>query len=152
MVRMALPGARLHVFGKRVATQGPGIESHAPPKDSAEIFVRGSILIVPLRIASGARVRILEAWARGVPVIATPVAAAGLDITDGCGVRLATTPTEFLEALRELSGSPRTVERMVVEGRRVLEQSHDPAQVARQLERLYQSACQQGPRHADSQL
>jgi len=66
-VRQALPRGRLHVFGN-LARAAPGVEVHPPPADSSELFVPGSVLVVPLRIASGVRIKILEAWSRGVPV------------------------------------------------------------------------------------
>jgi glycosyltransferase involved in cell wall biosynthesis len=66
-----------------------GVETHPAPADSREAFAPGAILVVPLRIASGIRMKILEAWARGLPVVATPEAAAGLEAEDGRELLLA---------------------------------------------------------------
>ena len=48
-----------------------------------ELYEPGTVLIVPLLGGSGTRVKILEAWSLGVPVIATPKGAAGLGARDG---------------------------------------------------------------------
>ena len=45
--------------------------------------IRGTIMIVPLKIGSGIRMKILEAAQLEVPVVATPVGAEGLPIKDG---------------------------------------------------------------------
>ncbi len=129
----AIPGAVLHLFGGPSGVRGPRIVRHAPPRESAEAFAPGSILVVPLRVASGVRMKILEAWARGVPVVSTPEAAAGLEGTgawleagDGAG---------FLAAVRALqSDSSRRA--LVEAGRSVLRRRHDPVTVARCLVEL----------------
>lgn len=45
--------------------------------------IRGTIMIVPLKIGSGIRMKILEAAQLEVPVVATPVGAEGLPVKDG---------------------------------------------------------------------
>lgn len=134
-----LPEARLHVFGERLAGPVDRVDWHPAPEQSGDVFVEGSIHVAPLRIASGARVRILEAWARGIPVVATPQAAAGLDVADGEGLRLASTPGEFAGALRDLTDG--TAAQVVAAGRERLAAWHDPGLIARQLETYYQEAC-----------
>ncbi len=141
VVRDALPGARLHLFTAAVvgAARG-GIERHGALADSRDAFAPGAILAVPLRIASGARVRILEAWARGVPVVATRAAVAGLEVEDGVGVRLADTAAQFVQALQDLHRSPDVAARQVADGRRILAARHDPAVCAERLEAVYRRA------------
>jgi glycosyltransferase involved in cell wall biosynthesis len=75
--------------------------------------------------------KILEAWARGVPVIATPEAAAGLESLDG--VRLASGGDEFAAAVDELADRPEAIRRLVEAGRRDLALFHDPPAVAGRL-------------------
>jgi hypothetical protein len=136
-----LPNGRLHVFGlPALPSSAPRVQFHPAPRDSRDAFPFGSILAVPLRIASGARVRILEAWARGIPVVATPQAAAGLDVEDGRGLLVARTAEEFLAAFRELSSSRERVRQVVEEGRALLRRWHDPERMAAELEEVYREA------------
>ncbi len=51
----------------------------ADPADLRAELRRGAIAIAPLRAGSGTPIKILEAMAEGVPVVATPAALAGLD-------------------------------------------------------------------------
>jgi glycosyltransferase involved in cell wall biosynthesis len=132
----ALPRARLQVFGGECPLPG-GFERLRAPADSRDAFAPGSIHVVPLRFASGVRMRILEAWARGVPVVATPAAASGLGATDGRELLIAATPSEWVAALgraRDASAS------LVAAGRARLASHHDPRTVAAALTRIYEDA------------
>lgn len=132
-----LPGARLHVFGSRV--EGEGVASHPAPDDSREAFAPGSVLVVPLRIASGVRMKILEAWARGIPVLATPEAAAGLEVEDGRELLLFRDGEELTSALRRLRGEPDLVARLIACGRQRLARRHSAFHLAAELVRIYRS-------------
>jgi hypothetical protein len=140
-VAAALPGAVLHVFGGESAPGGgAGGERqvrHPPPADSRQAFAAGSVLVVPLRIASGIRMKVLEAWARGVPVVATPAAAAGLAADDGRELLLARDAEGFTAALVRLAGDRGLAGRLVAAGRRALSTRHDPARIAERWLEIY---------------
>jgi polysaccharide biosynthesis protein PslH len=131
----AQPGARLHVFGAPRA-RGAGVVGHPPPADSEAAFAPGSVLVVPLRVASGIRMKILEAWARGVPVIATTIAARGLPEGAPGAVLLADDADSFRAAALRLA-QPAEARALVDAGRRVLAERCDPARVAAALEAVY---------------
>jgi polysaccharide biosynthesis protein PslH len=137
-VQAELPAAILHVFGSDLASPPPGVTLHPPPGDSGEAFPAGSILAVPLRIASGVRIKILEAWARGVPVAATPEALAGLEVKDGREVLVAREPREFAAAIRRLQEEPALAASLISEGRRARRERHDPQEIARCLMAEYE--------------
>ena len=84
--------------------------------------------------------RILEAWARGLPVVATGAGAAGLGAQDGRELLLADTPAAFADAIARLHREPALAEALVVEGRARLRARHDPAAVAAALARVYEEA------------
>ena len=137
-VAAGLPGARLHLFGAGPEGVLPGsVEVHPAPRDSAEAFAPGSILAVPLRIASGVRMKVLEAWARGVPVVGTPEALAGLKAVDGREVLVARDAPGFAQAIHRLHSEPGLAARLVEEGRRALRERHDPGRVAAELLAAY---------------
>lgn len=135
-IAAAFPAARLHLFGGA----GPvpaGCERHPAPADSRDLFAPGSLHVVPLPFASGVRMRILEAWARGVPVVATPQAAAGLDAVDGLQLCIASTAAGFVEAIDRARGSSAA---LVAAGRARLQASHAPRAIAQQLTKTYEDA------------
>jgi glycosyltransferase involved in cell wall biosynthesis len=134
------PSAHLHVFGDGEARESPATSWHLSPRDSADIFHEGAILVVPLRIASGIRMKIIEAWARGVPVVATPEAARGLDGADGREFLLARDGQEFAEAIQRLHHEPGLRQTLIEGGHAALAARHDPATVAGMIEASYRES------------
>lgn len=137
-VERRVPGAILHLFGGAAARTS--VRSHRRPEDAALAFVPGSILVVPLRYGSGVRMRVLEAWARGVPVVATREAMAGLEARAGEDHLEASDAPSFAAALARIAAEPSLRETLVRAGRRRLESAHDPARAAAALTAVYERA------------
>jgi len=136
-VLAGVPGAVLHVFGGEPGGS-PGAIHHPSPRDSAEAFAPGSILAVPLRIGSGVRMKVLEAWARGVPVVGTSAAVSGLEVEDGREALVADDPAAFARAVARLRSEAGLAPRLVEEGRRALRERHEPARVVADLLSVYE--------------
>ncbi len=143
-LRRDLPDAVLHVFGSP-AEAAPATSTHdrlllhPSPLDSRDLFDETSILLVPLRVASGIRIKILEAWARGVPVVGSPVACRGLEGRDGLSHREAATREQWLEAIRALR-DPAQRRAQIDAGREALRRHHDPPSIADQMLAQYSLA------------
>lgn len=153
-VQARLPCARLHVFareGKRDAKEASAssVVWHGAPDDSRDAFDPSAILLLPLRHAAGVRMRLLEAWARGVPAIATPAAVEGLDAIDGRDVLIASDARGFGDAAARLAEDRALRARLITGGRATLARHHDPAKVARALIDVYREAIDRR-RHARS--
>lgn len=138
-VRAALPAALLHVFGE-ARVDGEGVVTHPSPSDPSVAFAGGSILAVPLELASGVRMKALEAWARGVPVVATPQAAAGLASTPGQELLVAALGEAFAAALVDLAGDRALRGRLISSARELLRRRHHPPEIARRLRSFYAGA------------
>jgi glycosyltransferase involved in cell wall biosynthesis len=65
-----------------------------------------AVVVVPLRFGGGMRVKVLEALAAGKAVVASPLAAEGLDVLAGEQVMLAETDQQFGEAIVGLLTDP----------------------------------------------
>src|SRR5439155_27379068 len=70
------------------------------------LWRRAAVAIVPLLTGGGTRLKILEAAACGVPVVATPVGAEGLDFADGDEIAVASGAPEFAAAIARLLTEP----------------------------------------------
>jgi len=66
-------------------------------------ILRNGIMIVPVTIGSGIRMKILEAAANGVPVVSTTIGAEGLPIIHGKNGFLADNPDDFVKCILKLS-------------------------------------------------
>jgi glycosyltransferase involved in cell wall biosynthesis len=80
-----LPDARLAVTGRGSASlDGDArIERLGFVDDLGAVYRSVDCVLVPLRLGGGSPLKFVEALAYGVPVVATPVAARGLDVVDG---------------------------------------------------------------------
>lgn len=84
----------------------PNVEFHGPVPDMSAEIARAAVCVVPLRIGSGTRLKILEAGAVGKPVVSTQVGAEGLNFREGTEILLADEPHEFAAALVSLLRDP----------------------------------------------
>lgn len=89
--------------------------------------------IVPMRQGGGTRLKILEAMALGVPVIATSKGAEGLDAEPGRHLLVADDPAEFAEAVVQLLRSPERRQSLVEEALQLVAHRYDWQVVASQF-------------------
>lgn len=111
-----LPSVRRRVLGARFVVAGrnpseefrsfmsrfPGVELTGTVPDMRDLIAKAAVCVVPLRIGSGTRVKILEAAALAKPVISTQIGAEGLDFADGAEIVLRDDPEEFSKATADL--------------------------------------------------
>jgi polysaccharide biosynthesis protein PslH len=69
-------------------------------------IAKAAVSVVPLRIGSGTRLKILEAGAMGKPTVSTTLGAEGLELTDGSDILIADQPQAFAEAVAGLLSDP----------------------------------------------
>jgi polysaccharide biosynthesis protein PslH len=79
---------------------------------------RASVVVAPLWSGGGMRVKVLEALAAGKALVATPVALAGLELVPGEHVVVATTTSEFANAIVELVEDRERRARIAADARR----------------------------------
>lgn len=68
------------------------------------IYRRAAIALAPVRVGGGTRIKVLEAFARGRPLVATRTAVAGLDVEAGVHYLAAESPAEWGAAIQVLLG------------------------------------------------
>lgn len=82
-IRAALPAAQVYLVGRnphprvqRLAQQ-PGVVLVGPVPDTRPYLRAATVVIVPLRVGGGTRLKVLEAAALGKPMVSTPLGAEG---------------------------------------------------------------------------
>ena len=97
--------------------------------------------ICPILTGSGVRVKLLEAFSAGIPVVSTGIGAEGLATRDGEICRLADSPEDFaLACLALLAGPDRA---MTQRARREVEQNWDMQTITAKLARRYEELIEQ---------
>ena len=74
--------------------------------DVGPFLNRAAVVMAPLSLGGGMRVKVMEALAAGKAVVATPLALEGLAVDDGDQVRIGRTDAELAEAAVELLRDP----------------------------------------------
>jgi glycosyltransferase involved in cell wall biosynthesis len=86
---------------------------------------RSAIMVVPVRAGSGMRVRILEAFARGIPVVTTSIGLEGIEAIPGLDVLVADTPQDFAAAVIQIMNDDSLQRQLAERGRRLVEGHYD---------------------------
>ncbi len=97
---------------KKLHIDKPNIEFLGFVEDLSQAF-DGAIMIVPLRIVSGMRMKILEGISWRVPIVSTTDGAEGLPMIDGENCMIADTPEDFIQKVNQLIETPQIADEMV---------------------------------------
>ena len=145
-VRREIPDAKLRIVGRnpsarlkeRIASVA-GAELHGDVADVRPFLGEAGMLAVPLRIGGGSRLKILEALASNLPVIASRVGAEGLNLTPGehyVQAEESNMAAAIVAAMRE----PGPILSMTERGRDVVRREYDWAVLATKLEAAWENA------------
>jgi glycosyltransferase involved in cell wall biosynthesis len=99
----------------------PQIDLSGPVDDAIAEIAAAQVAVVPLRFGSGTRVKIIEAWAAGTPVVTTSIGAEGLPYRAGEHLLIADSPESFAAAVFRVLDSPATATALAVAGRALYE-------------------------------
>lgn len=144
--RDILPKIRSQEAGAKLLIVGRNPTEEVRQLQSANVIVTGSVddvrpyldraavFVCPMRKGAGIKNKLLQAWAMAKPVVATPVAAAGLDARQGDNILLADGPDEFAAHVLALLRSPDERGRLGRRGRETVLQHHTWDRQVRLLE------------------
>ena len=137
-IRQARPQVRLVVIGSdppprhSLPADAENVELRGFVEDIREPLTRYSVFICPILTGSGVRVKLLEAFASGIPAVSTVLGAEGLTSTPGDICRLTDDPDTFAREIISLLEDPEAARAMAERARRyVLEQRDMPSMTDR---------------------
>ena len=137
IVHQSLPEARLVIVGKNPpselverSTRDNRLQMAGHVTDVTAYFSHSHVLAVPLEAGGGTRLKILEAFAAGLPVVSTPVGCEGIAANDGEHLVVADR-SAFASALVELLGRPEWASDLAKRARCVARDRYDWTVVGR---------------------
>lgn len=139
LVREKVPGVRWNIAGPNA---GPaiarlsgtdGITVLGYVDDLRPTLESARAAVIPLRIAGGVRMKLLDLMAAGVPSVATALGARGLGFDDGAGAFRKDDPREFADALVALLTGDRLWLQTVRLGQDFLADRHTEARLDAEL-------------------
>jgi glycosyltransferase involved in cell wall biosynthesis len=121
-VRVEEPHARLVIIGsdppaRHSLPEAEAIELIGFVEDVREPLERYSLFVCPILSGSGVRVKLLEAFAAGIPVVSTRLGAEGLADKDGDLCALADDATSFAANIVKLLRDPSSAAKMAERAR-----------------------------------
>lgn len=109
LVRREVPDAEFDVVGANpppkiasLSRRDPSIKVTGYVEDIRAAAEGAAVFVVPLRIGSGMRVKILDAMALGLPIVTTSIGCEGISLVPGEHALVADTPREFAGAVVRL--------------------------------------------------
>lgn len=130
-VAEAVPRAVFTIIGRG----GSGVIRRAAGQERVELvgyvsdlrryLAETAVFVVPLLAGAGMRVKILEAWCWGLPVVSTTLGAEGLDATDGDQLVLADQPEHLAASVIAVLRDRQLGDRLAARGRALVERVYD---------------------------
>ncbi len=122
------PPPRIREFGRR-----SNVEVTGYVKDVRPYMQRAKIMVVPLRVGGGTRLKVLEGLSFGVPTVSTTLGSEGIAVRDGDHLLLADTPEAFAGKVVGLMQDNDLQNSLRVNGRRLVEQEYSWRAVGKKL-------------------
>jgi sugar transferase (PEP-CTERM/EpsH1 system associated) len=143
-LRARFPGFTLTIVGASPApavlalASEPHVEVTGTVPDVRSYYAEAFAVVVPLRTGAGTRLKILEAMAACVPVIATRLGTEGLAATPGKDLLIAQRPEDWLAALESLQ-RPEVRSGLTTSARSLVESRYDWTIIGQTLRQTYES-------------
>lgn len=106
--------------------------------DAVEFMNSKAIMIVPLLSGSGMRVKIIEGMAMQKCIIATTMAAEGINCEHGKDILIANTPDEFYRSILQCITNPNKWKEIGANARKTVERDHEINCNAKRMFEIYQ--------------
>lgn len=128
-IRATIPAAQLTVIGKEppagLAGEGIEVTGYVAEADLATYLDETAVFIVPLHAGGGMRVKILDAWSWGLPLVSTTIGAEGIKVQPEHDILIGDTAAAFAGAVVRLLQNPALARRLGQNGRQTVLQKYN---------------------------
>ncbi|HLG29589.1 MAG TPA: glycosyltransferase, partial [Candidatus Brocadiales bacterium] len=143
LIKKSIPDVRLYIVGSnpppeiKNLARTPSIIVTGFVEDLRPYLEKSSVFVVPIRLGCGIRGKILEAWAMEKPVVATPLACAGLDAINMENVLISETPEYFANETVRLLKDPQLRKRLGKNGKNTVKRKYDWEIIGKKMLEMY---------------
>lgn len=143
IVRRAIPDAHVAIVGADPSSEvtrlaeRPGVTVTGTVPDVRPWLRSAQIVVAPLRAGGGTRLKILEAFAMGRPVVATTIGAEGLAVEHRRHLLLANDPHDFAACVVELANDAELRARLTAGALELVRDRYQWSEIGRALNALY---------------
>jgi polysaccharide biosynthesis protein PslH len=141
-IAVAHPEAHCKIIGGRpppslLALAGPRVELTGFVPDLRPHLVAATVVVVPLRLGGGTRLKIVEAMAMGKAIVSTTLGAEGIEAVPGRDILVEDEPAAFADAVSRLLTEPSLASRIGQSARQLAVGRYSWSGAARALEGFY---------------
>ena len=138
-----VPQARIALVGRNPteavrALASDRVEVTGTVDDVRPYLARATVFACPMRLGSGIKNKILQAWAMGRPVVATSESLGGLRTQDELNILVRDKPAEFADTVADLILDPERAAQLGLAGRATAEREYSWPSRARELDNIFQ--------------
>lgn len=149
-LRKRVAGARVGLIGRNPAEvvralASERVEVTGTVEDVRPYLARAAVFACPMRLGSGIKNKILQAWAMGRPVVATSESLGGICAKDGVNILVRDDPQAFADAVAELMLDPQRAGELGKAGRGTVEGQYSWQQRSLQLDQLFAEVVEGAP-------
>jgi len=142
-IRAEFPEACLTIVGKNPpqslldlnGMENIEVTGYVPNLD--QLLAETAAFIVPLRAGGGMRVKILDTWCWGLPIVSTSIGAEGILIRDGENILIADSAETLSKAVQRILREPSLAQALRENGRRWVEEKYDWRQIYASWDTVY---------------
>jgi glycosyltransferase involved in cell wall biosynthesis len=123
IIRRSVAHARFRIVGLdpdasiRELDNGRDCVVNASVEDLSPFYARASVVVVPMRLGAGSKLKVVEALARGKALVSTTFGAEGFDLRPGLDLEIGDTPEAFAANCIRLLGDPAARATLAANGR-----------------------------------
>ncbi|MBA4313286.1 MAG: hypothetical protein C0417_11730 [Chlorobiaceae bacterium] len=100
---------------------------------------RSSVYVVPLRMGSGTRLKVLEAMSMRIPIVTTSMGCEGINVVDNESVLIANEPESFAESVIKLLNNKNLRQTLTENGFELMKSKYEWSVIGNDLERTLQT-------------
>ena len=145
------PDLRFDIVGKNpdqrlqaAAASWEGISLQGFVPDLQDIYRDSRVSVAPLLFGSGMKVKVLDAMARGMPIVTTSVGAEGIDMESGKHLLVADTPDDMANEVDRLLTDSDLWQRLQVNSRALIRERYTWRQLFTQMHRVLDAGLRNG--------
>ena len=116
-----------------------GIHVTGSVPDVRPFMAQAQVIVLPLLVGGGTRLKLFEAMAMGKPIVSTSLGVEGLPVVDDENVLLADSPVEFVEKVSRMFESADLRRRLADSAFEMVLESYSTEPIARQFEAICQA-------------
>ncbi len=145
LIQRDIPDVTLTIIGKNPPADFLELAKNAPDAvqvtgyvpDLDPYMAEAALMVVPVRAGGGMRVRILEAFARAMPVATTTVGIEGITANGGEDAEIEDDPEKLAAAIVNILNDPHLQEKLARNGRRLAVEKYDWQVVLKSMNAIY---------------